>query len=112
MKGPSPPVREGQEPGLSIQISQSGSPLQEGQLAMLPVQILLQLDPEQGMIGSSGSSGIIIQLLISPVQTLQPEPEQGGTGISGQSIQIPHQFSQTWKSQVAETNQLESSTNR
>ena len=108
MKGPSPPVREGQEPGLSIQISQSGSPLQEGQLAMLPVQILLQLDPEQGMIGSSGSSGIIIQLLISPVQTSQSEPEQGGTGLSGQSIDKPHPLPQTWKSQVLEIIQLES----
>ena len=81
-KGQVHPDRDQHDSGFSIQILQSGSQLQEG------------------------------QLLISPVQTLQPEPEQGGTGISGQSIQIPHQFSQTWKSQVAETNQLESSTNR
>ena len=60
------------------------------------------------MIGPSGSSGIMIQLLTSPVQVLQLEPEQGGTGSSGQSIQIPHQLLQTWKSQVAVINQLES----
>ena len=54
----------------------------------------------------------MIQLLTSPVQRLQLEPEQGGTGVSGQSIQIPHQSSQTWKFQVAVTNQRESSTNQ
>ena len=72
----------------------------------------MQLEPEQGITGSSGSSGIMIQLLTSPVQRLQEEPEQGGTGVSGQSIDNPHPLPQTWKSQVLEIIQLESWTNR
>ena len=108
LKGQVPPDREEQDSGLRIQRSQSGLPLQEGQLATLPVQTLLQLEPEQGGTGSSGSSGVMIQLLTSPVQELQPEPEQGGTGSSGQSIQIPHQLLQTWKFQVEVVNQLAS----
>ena len=108
MKGQVHPVRDQHDPGFSIQRSQSGSQLQLGQLATLPTQGLSQLEPEQGGTGSSGSSGVIIQLLTSPVQELQPEPEQGGTGSSGQSIQIPHQLLQTWKFQVEVVNQLAS----
>ena len=112
-KGQVQPDREEQEPGFLVQILQLDFQLQEEQLLTFQEQILLQEDPEQGRIGLSGSSGVMIQLLTSQTQILsQSVPEQEGIGSEGPSTQIPHQGLQTWKSQVAVIRPLESLTNR